>query len=148
MPQSLARVPIQLVFSTKNREPVLHQELDERLHSYLAGILKSEGHIPIKVGGFNDHVHLLYYLSRTQTIAKSVEVVKSGSLIWLRRQGLEDFHWQNGYGVFGVSESNVPAVVRYIENQREHHKAISFQDELRQLLTEHGIEFDERYLWD
>lgn len=148
MPQSLARVPVQLVFSTKNREPVLREELDERLHSYLAGILKSEGHTPIKVGGFDDHVHMLYGLSRTQTISKSVEVVKAGSLYWLRQQGLEDFHWQNGYGAFGVSESNVPSVVRYIENQREHHKAVSYQDEFRALLKEHNIEFDERYLWD
>lgn len=148
MPQSLARVPIQLVFSTKNREPVLTQDLDQRLHSYLAGILKSEGHTPIKVGGFDDHVHLLYGLSRTQTISKSVEVVKAGSLVWLRSQGLENFYWQNGYGAFGISESNVPEVVRYIENQREHHKTISYQDELRQLLIEHKIEFDERYLWD
>ena len=144
MPQSLACVPVQLVFSTKNREPVLCEELDERLHSYLAGILKSEGHTPIKVGGFDDHVHLFFGLSRTQSISKCVEVVKTGSLYWLRSQGLRDFHWQNGYGAFGVSESGVPDVARYIESQREHHKTISFPDEFRALLTEHNVEFDER----
>ena len=148
MPQSLARVPVQLVFSTKDRDPVLREEFDERLYSYIAGILKSEGHTPMQVGGFDDHLHILYGLSRTQTISKCVEVIKAGSRTWLRSQGLEDFYWQNGYGIFGASESNVPEIVRYIQNQREHHKTISFQDELRKLLTDNGIAFDERYLWD
>ena len=148
MPQSLARVPVQLVFSTKNRVPVLDSSLDERLYSYMAGILKSEGHTPITVGGYVDHVHLLFALSRTQTISKLVEIVKVGSGRWLQSMGVDDFHWQVGFGIFGVSEADVPKVVKYILNQKEHHTSLSFKDEYRNLLEEHGIPYDERYLWD
>ena len=148
MPQSLARVPVQLVFSTKNREPILTPELDERLYSYIAGILKSEGHTPIAVGGHVDHVHVFFALSRTQTISKIVEIVKVGSGRWLQSEGLDDFHWQVGYGIFGVSESDVANTAKYVLNQKEHHATVSFPDELRKLLKENGISYDERYLWD
>ena len=148
MPQSLARVPVQLVFSTKNRVPVLDPKLDERLYSYIAGILKSEGHTPIAVGGYIDHVHLLFALSRTQSISKIVEIVKVGSGRWIQEMGVDDFHWQVGYGIFGVSESDVPNTAKYVLNQKEHHANLSFKDEFRKMLEDHCIPYDERYLWD
>ncbi len=148
MPQSLARVPVQLVFSTKNRVPVLDPDLDERLYSYIAGIVKSEGHTPIAVGGHVDHVHVFFALSRTQAISKIVEIVKVGSGRWLQSMGIEDFHWQVGYGVFGVSESDVPNTAKYVLNQKDHHLNLSFKDEFRQMLEDYGIPYDEKYLWD
>ncbi len=148
MPQSLARVPVQLVFSTKNRVPVLDPSLDERLYSYMAGILKSEGHTPIAIGGDVDHVHALFALSRTQTISKAVEIVKVGSGRWLQSMGVDDFHWQVGYGIFGVSESDVANTAKYVLNQKAHHMNLSFKDEFRKMLEDHGIPYDERYLWD
>ena len=147
MPQSLARVPVHLVFSVKDRRPILNEDLQLRLHPYLAGILKSEGNQPIIVGGHTDHVHLLFGLSRTQTIAKIVEIVKLGSSRWLSAEGVSDFYWQGGYAMFGISEGDVPSVVKYIANQAEHHRTTMFEDELRKMMNEYGIAFDERYVW-
>ena len=104
--------------------------------------------MPIAVGGHVDHVHLFFALSRTQSISKIVEIVKVGSGRWLQSEGLEDFHWQVGYGIFGVSESDVANTAKYVLNQKEHHATVSFQDELRKMLAEYGIPYDERYLWD
>ena len=97
-----------------------------------------------------DHVHAIFSLSKNDALRKIVEEVKKGSSKWMKTDGTNnrDFHWQNGYAAFSVSESTLPDVRRYIENQREHHRKMAFQEELRALLTRHGIEFDERYVWD
>ena len=102
------------------------------------------------VRSVTDHLHALVQLSRTVTIAKLMETMKVESSAWLKRRSphLRDFYWQAGYGAFSVSQSNVEQVKIYIANQDEHHRRLSFQDELRALLKRHGIEFDERYVWD
>lgn len=99
-------------------------------------------------GGTADHVHVLLGLGRTITIAEMVEPLKSGSSKWAKGKGVEQFAWQDGYGVFSVSESKVPEVVRYIQRQEEHHRHRTFQEEFREFLVRHGIEFDEQYVWD
>lgn len=150
MSQSLANVLIHVVFSTKNRAPVLDADVRKELHLYLVGILRNNGCHSLQVGGVEDHVHLLLALSRTLTIAQLVEHLKTGSSKWLKTKGeaLRTFSWQGGYGAFSVSASHADDVVRYIQNQEEHHRKVSFQEELRRLCEENGVEIDERYVWD
>jgi REP element-mobilizing transposase RayT len=150
MPQSHSRVLVHLVFSTKQRVPMLTPEIQRELHPYLAIGLKNIDCPPLKVGGMEDHVHLLFRFSRTLTQAQVVGEVKTASSKWLKKFGglMAKFHWQSGYGMFSVSHSDSDRVVAYIENQAEHHRHMSFQDEFRKLLEKHGIEYDERYVWD
>ena len=148
MPQSLSRVLIHLVFSTKNREPFIVPEARDRVFTYLGGTLNALDCPVIRVGGMADHVHLLFVLSRTLSISNVVEQVKKESSKWAKEHVHPGFYWQNGYASFSVSPSNAAAVREYIENQEEHHRARTFQDEFRGLLRKHEIELDERYVWD
>lgn len=148
MPQSLSRVLVHLVFSTKHREPLIGPAHRDRLFDYLGGTLAALDCPPVRVGGMPDHVHLLFALAKTLAVSKVVEEVKKESSKWAKEHVRPDFYWQNGYGAFSVSPSNADAVRAYIENQEEHHQTMSFQDELRGLLRRHDIEWDERYVWD
>ena len=150
MPQSLARVLVHLVFSTKHREPLLNPSVRYDLHAYLGSVLNSNGCVPLRVGGVEDHVHLFFALSRTMTIAQVVESVKTSSCKWLKTKdaALAGFRWQGGYGIFSVSESDAVTVVDYITNQEDHHADESFQDEFRRLHKEGGSPYDERFVWD
>lgn len=151
MPQSLARVALHIIFSTKNRRPFLQDEAKRKeLYAYMATILKSLDSPAIIINGVEDHVHVLCLLSRNYAIKALLEELKKGPSKWMKQQGPQyrDFYWQAGYGVFSVSESNIPAVKRYIANQQQRHKTMSFQDEFRKLCALHGVEIDERYVWD
>ncbi len=150
MPQSLSRVLVHLVFSTKNREPVLTPAIQSELHPYLAGTLDNIDCPSLQFGGVEDHVHLFFGLSRTRTMAEVVETVKTSSSKWIKTKGPEfnGFHWQSGYGVFSVSQSDADAVVAYIINQAQHHRKMTFQDEYRKLLERYKVTFDEKYVWD
>jgi REP element-mobilizing transposase RayT len=150
MPQSLARLHIHLVFSTKNRERIITDAVRVKLHGYMATVLKNLGCVPVLINSVEDHAHLLFDLSRTVAISRAVEDVKKASSKWIKTQGAEfsGFAWQAGYGAFAVSESNVDAVREYIANQHEHHLRKTFQQEYIQFLERHQIAFDERYLWD
>ena len=151
MPQSLSKILIHTVFSTKDRRPFLRDEmLRDELHRYLGGILSRLDCQPILVDGVEDHVHLLCALARTCEAAAMVKEVKRGSTLWLRTksQDLRDFSWQNGYGIFSIGFSQIRSVRDYIAGQEEHHRKASFQEEFRQLLRRYEIEFDERYVWD
>ena len=150
MPQSLSRLLVHLVFSTRNREPCLTSHIQAELYAYLAATLQNMGCIPLQVGGAKDHVHLLFALSRTKTVAEVVEALKVGSSKWLKTKGpeLARFHWQSGYGAFSVSESDCARVIAYIKDQERRHARFSFQEEYRKLLSRHRINFDEQYVWD
>jgi REP element-mobilizing transposase RayT len=151
MPQSLAKIIVHAVFSTKDRRPFLRDKsLRDQLHHYLGGILINHDCQPIIVGGVEDHVHILSTLSRTVEAAEMIKEIKRGSSLWLKTKGpdLNDFTWQNGYGIFSVGFSQVPSARDYIAGQEEHHRKVSFQDEYRELLRRYEIEFDERYVWD
>jgi len=151
MPQSLAKIIVHTVFSTKDRRPFLRDKvLREERHRYLGGILLNHDCQPLIVGGVEDHVHILSTLSRTGAASELVKEVKRGSSLWLKTRSpdLRDFAWQNGYGMFSIGFSQVEAVRRYIAKQEEHHRKVTFQDELRELLRRYEIEFDERYVWD
>lgn len=151
MPQSLAKVLVHLVFSTKERFPFLRDKLlRDELHHYLGGILAKLGCQPLIAGGVDDHVHLLFALTRTATIADVVKELKRGSSLWLKTKSadLTDFAWQSGYGAFSISQSQIDDVRTYIAGQEEHHRKITFQEEFRRFLQRYEIEFDERYVWD
>lgn len=148
MSQSLANVVIHLVFSTKTRQPTITSEIREELNPYVTGILRNLGCNPIAIGGVEDHMHVLFGLGRTITIAQIVEKLKTSSNKWAHEKWGEPLAWQSGYGAFSVGVQEVEVVSRYVWNQAEHHKAVSFQDEYRAILIEHGIAFDEKYMWD
>ena len=150
MPQSLSRVLIHLVFSTKNRVRVLTPAIQTELHPYIAGTLGNIDCPSLQVGGVEDHVHLFFGLSRTRTIADVVEAVKTSSSKWIKTKDVSfaEFHWQSGYGAFSVSQSDADAVVAYIRNQAQHHQKMTFQDEYRRLLERYQVAFDEKYVWD
>ena len=151
MGQSLVRILIHLVYSTKNRQPWIDDNVRDGLFAYQAGIFKSCESQAVIIGGVDDHVHALFALSKNWTLIDVIEEVKKGSSKWMKSsEGIGDrsFQWQSGYAAFSVSPSKEPTVYDYIENQPEHHQRKSYQVELRQLLKCHRIEFDERYLWD
>lgn len=150
MPQSLARLHIHLIFSTKNRERIISDRVRDSLHAYMATVLQNLGCPPVLINSIEDHVHVLFELARTVAVSAAVEDVKKASSKWIKTQGGEfaEFAWQAGYGAFAVSESNVPTVREYVANQGEYHRKKSFQEEYRTFLERHQIAFDERYVWD
>jgi putative transposase len=151
MAQSLARLWTHLIFSTKNRFRFLSDKtIRTDLHAYLAKMLREQDCETLTVNGVEDHVHALFALSRTHSIASVVKEIKRTSSGFAKEMSLTlaKFQWQGGYGAFSVSHSNLEEVIRYIENQEEHHKRVTFQDEYRAFLKAYGIAYDERYVWD
>jgi REP element-mobilizing transposase RayT len=151
MAQSLAKILLHVVYSTKERRPFLKDPaFREELHRYLGGILTNLECQPLIVGGVEDHVHLLFAHSRTGTVADVVKELKRGSTVWLKAKtpALSGFAWQNGYGVFSIGQSQVEDVRTYIAGQEEHHRKISFQEEFRRLVQRYEIALNERYVWD
>ncbi|HGY56133.1 MAG TPA: IS200/IS605 family transposase [Caldithrix abyssi] len=150
MAQSLAKIYLHIIFSTKNKEKLIKPEIEKDLHAYMAGILKNLDCTAIIIGGTNDHVHILNTFSRVITISKMLEILKKESSKWIKKRGLnyDNFYWQNGYGAFSVSQSRVENVKKYIENQKSHHRTISFKEEFIRFLKEYNVEYDERYVWD
>ena len=151
MPQSLAKILLHVVFSTKERRPLLRDKIFRlEMHRYLGGILNGLECPPIIVGGVEDHVHLLCVLSRTCAPADMVKEVKRSSSLWIKSRAADfsDFAWQSGYGVFSIGYSQIEEVRRYIEQQEQHHQKLTFQDEFRRLLKRYEVTFDEAYVWD
>ena len=152
MPQSLSKVVVHLVFSTKQRSPCLRdQSLRADLYAYMATILRDNVDSPaLIINGMEDHVHILLLQSRKFALMDIIKEAKTETTKWLKTQPLirPDFAWQAGYGAFSVSESNIPQVKKYIENQQRHHQRMAFQDEFRELCRRHSIDIDEGYVWD
>jgi len=150
MPQSLVSLTTHIVFSTKDREPSITDELASRLYGYIGGIVHNTRSVLLAAGGIEDHSHLLVSLGRTASIADLIRNIKTNSSLWVHETfpQLTRFAWQSGYGAFSVSRSVIERVKAYIANQREHHKQETFKDELLRFLKEHDLEYDERYLWD
>jgi REP element-mobilizing transposase RayT len=150
MAQSLSKMILHVVFSTKGREKTITSSIRPRLHGYLAQVGRDMGCDVHIVGGVADHVHLAVDFPRTITVADFLKKIKGTSSIWMKEQGKEfsTFAWQAGYGVFSVSASHKKKLKEYIANQEEHHRELSFEDEYRQFLKRYEIEVDERYLWD
>ncbi len=146
---SYTNLLIHIVFATKDRRPLIRPEARESIHAYIRGILKNLKAFPVAVNGVDDHVHLLVDISATTSIADLLRTIKTNSSKWIHENyaNMKGFAWQTKYGGFSVSRSNKDSVRRYIENQEEHHRKKTFEEEFRELLEKHGVEFDERYLW-
>lgn len=138
-----------IVFSTKNRQPRIHADIEQRVWEYVGGIARQHNMKALRIGGVEDHLHVLVGAPPTIPVSKIAQVLKGGSSKWIHEtfSALADFAWQEGYGAFSVSRSQLPEVERYIATQREHHRKQTFQEEFRALLERHGIEYDERYVW-
>jgi REP element-mobilizing transposase RayT len=150
MPQSFACLYHHLIFSTKARSPLITEGVQPRLFDYIGGILRAEGCSLIAAGGMPDHVHLLVSLGKQVSMSEALRIVKTNSSRWVHDTfpSLAGFAWQVGYGAFSVSASQLETVKVYLSGQAEHHRRITFQEEFVALLRRHGIEYDERYLWD
>ena len=135
---------IHCVFSTKERRSLIPADRVIELYAYLGGIARGEGFPLVAAGGTDNHIHLLFCLPASYTLAHAVQKLKGSSSRWMGH----GFSWQEGYGAFSLGISQVERTVSYIQSQKEHHKKLTFQEEFRQILKKHGIEYDERYVWD
>lgn len=150
MSQSLSKVYLHIIFSTKDRLPLINSQIEKDLIRYMSGILRNLDCPAIKIGGTSNHIHILNSLSRTMTQSKMIAILKKDSTKWIKSKDLKfrNFHWQNGFGIFSVSASNVKSVIKYIENQNDHHKVKSFKEEYMEFLKTYKMNYDEKYLWD
>jgi putative transposase len=150
MAQSLSYILVHLIFSTKDRAPVLDSSVRTPLHAYLAAVARDMDCECYRAGGIADHVHLAIRLSRTVTAAELTGKLKTVSSKWIKAKfpRLDDFSWQSGYGAFSLGPSQLSALLHYIDTQEEHHKRKTFQEEYREILGKYGIPCDERYVWD
>jgi putative transposase len=138
-----------VIFSTKNREPWISQGIEQRVWEYLGGIARQNHMKALQIGGIEDHVHLVIGIPAALAVSKALQLLKGGSSKWIRDTFAElaRFQWQDGYGAFTVSKSQLPEVVHYVAQQRQHHKVLTFQEEYQACLQKHGIDYDERYVW-
>lgn len=148
MPSTHVSLHYHLVFSTKDRHPSIGQDIRDRVQACLGGIIRGMDGAALQIGGTSDHVHLLVGLKATHSIAETMRVLKGDSSRWVHEElGRTGFAWQEGYGAFTVSRSDLASVASYVRGQEEHHRTRTFQEEYRKFLERHEIEFDERYLW-
>jgi putative transposase len=150
MSQSLVKNYVHLIFSTKHRQPLIIESIENELFNYLGGVCKDLECQPIIVGGYLDHVHILCMLSKKIALMKLLQEIKQNSSKWIKTKDetLHNFYWQDGYGAFSISPANVDIVANYIATQKKHHKIHNFQDEYRGFLNKNKIEYDEKYVWD
>ena len=150
MSQSLVDIILHLVFSTKERRPWIKPDVEEELYQYIFGVGRNLGCPIIKINGVEDHIHVLIQLGRTTPISKLISEMKSSSSRWIKTKGdhYKDFSWQGGYGGFSVSRPNLEGAKKYLSLQKEHHKTMTFKEELLAMLKRAQIPYDEQYLWD
>jgi putative transposase len=140
MPNSYVSNHVHVVFSTKGRARAIREELQPKLWAYMAGIARNHGMHALAIGGMDDHVHALVHIPGSMSIAKAVQVLKANSSRWINAGRKSRFEWQEGYAAFSVSRSQIPRLMKYIANQKEHHKKRDFAAELAVLLKKHGLE--------
>ena len=150
MPQSLVRMLVHVVFSTKNRADSIVPEIEDGLFGYMNGIVENNKSKLIIGGGTTNHVHLLISLGKVLSISELIGDIKRDSSSWIKKQDatFNQFYWQEGYGAFSVGQTEDEIAMKYIENQKEHHKTKDYKTEFRGFLKKHNIEYDERYVWD
>ncbi len=147
MSQSYVRCLVHLVWSTHNRVALITPDTRGRLHAYLGGVMRTAGAHALALGGTSDHVHMLASLPATKTIMEIVRAAKSVSSRWMHENGVPEFRWQDGYGAFSVGANGRERVEAYIRRQEEHHRTVSFQEEMLDFLRRNEIEYDPRYIW-
>jgi REP element-mobilizing transposase RayT len=150
MSQSLSKILLHVVFSTKNRTKLILDEFEGELHAYLAAACRENGSNAYRVGGTNNHIHIACTLPRTLTVSSLLEEIKGSSSKWMKQKSprCSLFAWQAGYATFSLGQSQLPALISYIDNQHEHHKKMTYEEEVLEFLKLYEIEYDERYLWD
>lgn len=148
MPQSLHQNYAHIIFSTKNRKPQIDTAIEAQLYAYLGGTAKDLGAVLLAANGMPDHVHLLIRSSKSISDIEFLKKMKGNSSKWMEEQGYHDFYWQVGYAWFSVSARDLEKARTYLANQKEHHKQVSFKEELVRFLEQYKVEYDERYLWD
>jgi REP element-mobilizing transposase RayT len=149
MPNTYTNLLYHIVFSTKDRKPLITVDLQEELYKYIGGLIRAEGGVQLEIGGVADHIHILAKFKPAIAVADMLNKIKANSSKWAHEKKHRfEFGWQLGYAAFTVSESQVEHVCQYIRNQEEHHRRQSYQEEFVALLERHGVEYDPRYLWD
>ncbi len=149
MGSTLTNLLYHVVFSTKSREPIIIPEIRDDLHRYMGGILKREGGVLLEIGGMSDHIHMAIKLRPVHSLSDIMKKVKGNSSKWLNEQNRLPvrFSWQDGYGAFSVSESQILTVIQYVREQEKHHRSQSFKVEFIRILECHRVEYEEQYLW-
>jgi len=149
MSQSLSKLYVHVIFHIKNQHVLIDRDDKEELYAYMGAIIKDNGSVPILINGTQDHVHILCVMSKNIALAALVEEIKRHSSRWIKTKGLKyhNFAWQGGYSGFSVSPSLHDTTKLYIKKQEEHHKKVTFREELVAFLNEYGVEYDEHYLW-
>ena len=147
MSRTFTNLLTHVIFSTKDREPMIRSEIRLELFAYLGGLTRELKGKAYGINGTNDHVHMLISLPPNVSISDALRFIKANSSGWVRGKWKRAFAWQLGYGAFSVSKSNVPGVLKYIANQETHHRRVAFRDEFEELLRKHEIDYDERYVW-
>jgi len=149
MPKSYTNLAYHIVYATKDRKNLIADAMRLQLHEYLGGVIRGEGGKPIRINGTANHIHVLAKLRQDKAVSDVVRAIKANTSKWIKRTFPTNatFAWQDGYGAFTVSQSQIDRVRRYVENQETHHRQTTFEEEFVALLKAHGIEFDERYLW-
>jgi len=150
MSQSLSNILIHLIFTTKFHHPYLNPEIEKELFPYLSKIFRTQNSTVISMNGTNDHIHILFALSKKIALCRVIEEVKKNSSKWIKTKGskYKNFQWQNGYGAFSVDQSNKQRIKNYISNQKIHHRKRSFREEYLVLVKKYNLPYDERYMWD
>ncbi len=150
MPRTFTNLLTHCIFSTKGREALIDPSMRVELHAYLGGIVREIGGTALGVNSMPDHVHMLFSLPPAVALSEAMRLIKANSSKWVHERWPErpTFAWQLGFGAFSVSKSSVPQVLKYIENQKEHHRKTTFQEEFLNFLRRHEVEFDERYIWN
>jgi len=149
MAQTLVSLLVHIIFSTKNRANLITPAIEPELYKYISGTLRNMESPSLKIGGTANHLHLLVSQSKNIALAFLLEELKKSSSKWIKHQdaSFRSFKWQEGYGAFTIGQSNVAALKRYIELQKNHHRRRSFEEELLGLLKKYGVEYDEQYIW-
>jgi len=147
MPQSLVKILVHIVFSTKHRADLIRPEIENDLYGYINGIIENNGAKLISANGTTNHSHFLISLGRND-VSELIGGIKRDSSSWIKKKGVENFYWQKGYGAFSIGQSQVLKVIKYIQDQKKHHKKQSYEDEFRELCEKYNVDFDERYVWD
>lgn len=149
MPNTYTQIHIHAIFSVQNRECLIKNEWKDELYKYITGIIQSQKHKLIAINGMPDHVHILFGMRPIQSLSELMQDIKGGSSKWINEKRLINgkFSWQESYGAFSYSKSQLPQVIRYIEKQEEHHQNKSFVEEYKEFLTSFGIEYDEKYIF-
>jgi putative transposase len=149
VPNTYMNLLYHIVFSTKERAPLITEDLKEELYSYIGGIIRAEGGVQLEIGGMPDNIHILAKLKPSLAVSDNLRLIKANSSKWTNEgKSKSRFAWQEGFAAFSVSESQADPVTQYIRNQEEHHRRQSYQEEFISLLERHGVEYDPRYLWD